>query len=104
MQERPLRKVLLVQAIEETDRSGEVLPLPERMEATRSVIGNNPPAVETQAEAPLSSATEWFLIRRAEVLLRSLRTRSPGIDHVLTVAGGVTPLDRGLLVLSFAVG
>jgi hypothetical protein len=65
MQERALRKVLLIQAIEETDRSGEVLPLPERMEATRAIIGNSPPAVETQAEAPLSSATEWFLIRRA---------------------------------------
>ena len=104
MHERPLRKVLLVQAIEETDRSGEVLPLPERLEATRAIIGNNPPAVETQAEAPLSSATEWFLIRRAEVLLRSLRSRSPGIDHVLAVAGGVTPLDRGMLVLAFAAG
>lgn len=104
MHERALRKVLLVQAIEETDRSGEVLPLAERLEATRAIIGNNPPAVETQAEAPLSSATEWFLIQRAEVLLRSLRTRSPGIEHVLAVAGGVTPLDRGMLVLAFAAG
>jgi Protein of unknown function (DUF2868) len=104
MQERALRKVLLVQAIEETDRSGEVLPNPSRIEATRAVIGNSPPAVETQAEAPLSSATEWFLIRRAEILLRSLLSRSPGIAHVLAVAGGVTPLDRGTLVLAFVAG
>ena len=104
MQERALRKVLLIQAIEETDRSGAVLPLLERMEATRAIIGNSPPAVETQAEAPLSSATEWFLVRRAGVLLRSLRSRSPGIDHVLAVAGGITPLDRGTLVLAFAAG
>jgi hypothetical protein len=104
MQERALRKVLLIQAIEETDRSGEALPLAERAEATRTVIGNNPPSIETQAGAPLSSATEWFLIRRAEILLGALRTRSPGIDHVLDVAGGTTSLGRGMLVLAFVCG
>jgi Protein of unknown function (DUF2868) len=104
MHEEALRKVLLIQAIEETDRSGEALPLTERVEATRTVMGNNPAGSEAQAEASLSSASEWFLIRRAEVLLRSLRTRSPGIDHVLRVAGGVTALDRGVLVLAFALG
>jgi hypothetical protein len=104
MQDRAIRKVLLVQAIEETDRSGEALPLPERTEATRAAIGNNPPPVGTEAEAPLSSATEWFLTRRADVLLRSLRARSPGIDHVLEVAGGATSLDRGLLALAFVIG
>lgn len=104
MQERALRKVLLIQAIEETDRRGEALPLAERTEATRAVAGNNMSAVETQAEAQLSSATEWFLLRRADLLLRSLRERSPGIDYVLTVAGGATSLDRGMLILSFAVG
>ncbi|MDB6012898.1 MAG: hypothetical protein JWL65_5148 [Gammaproteobacteria bacterium] len=104
MQERALRQVLLIQAIEETDRIGEALPLAERTEATRAVAGNNMSAVETQPEAQLSSATEWFLLRRAELLLRSLRERSPGIDYVLTVAGGATSLDRGMLILSFAVG
>ncbi|MGH8208248.1 MAG: hypothetical protein ACRETD_01045 [Steroidobacteraceae bacterium] len=102
MQERALRKILLIQAIEETDRNGEALPLLERTEATRAVLGNNSPVLETQA--PLSSATEWFLIRRADILLRSLRERSPGIDHVLAVAGGATSLDRGTLVLAFVAG
>ena len=104
MQERALRKVLLIQAIEETDRRGEALPLAERTEATRAVAGNNMSAVETQPEAQLSSATEWFLLRRADLLLRSLRERSPGIDYVLTVAGGATSLDRAVLVLSFVMG
>jgi hypothetical protein len=104
VQERALRKVLLIQAIEETDRRGEALPLAERTEATRAVAGNNMSAVETQPEAQLSSATEWFLLRRADLLLRSLRERSPGVDYVLTVAGGATSLDRSLLVLSFVVG
>ncbi len=104
MQDRATAKVLLIQAIEETDRSGEALPLAERIEATRGVMGNNPPAAEPQAEAPLSSATEWFLIRRADVLLRSLRSRSPGIDHVLDVAGGPASLERGVLMLAFIAG
>jgi Protein of unknown function (DUF2868) len=104
VQERALRRVLLIQAIEETDRRGEALPLAERAAATRAVAGKNLSTVETQAEAQLSSATEWFLVRRADLLLRSLRERSPGVDYVLAVAGGATSLDRGMLVLAFAVG
>jgi len=104
MQERALRKVLLVQAIEETDPGGDALPLDERTQATRTVMGNNPPNVEAQAGAPPSSATEWFLLRRADVLIDTLRARSPGIDHVLAIAGGATSLDRGLLVVAFALG
>jgi hypothetical protein len=104
VQERALRKVLLIQAIEETDRVGEALPLAERSEATRAIAGKNLASIETQPEAQLSSATEWFLVRRADLLLRSLRGRSPGIDYVLAVAGGATSLDRGLLVFAFASG
>jgi hypothetical protein len=104
VQERALRKVLLIQAIEETDRRGEALPLAERAAATREAAGRNVSGLETQTEAQLSSATEWFLIRRADLLLRSLRGRSPGIDYVLAVAGGATSLDRGMLVCAFAMG
>ena len=153
MHERALRKVLLIQAIEETDRAGDALPLAERVEATRAQLGKNPPTLESQPlppaglstataapgapgataacgaptataaaaaattrtarptattaqplAPPLSSATEAFLVRRAEVLLRSLRTRSPGIDHVLAVAGGATSLDRGVLLAAFLAG
>ena len=104
MQERALRKVLLIQAIEETDRRGEALPLAERVDATRAVAGKNLSSIETQAEAQLSSATEWFLVRRADLLLRSLRGRSPGIDYVLAIAGGSIALDRGMLMLAFVAG
>jgi hypothetical protein len=104
MQELPLRKVLLIQAIEETDRNGEALPLSERTDATRTVMGNNPPNVENQAETALSSGTEWLLVRRADILLGSLRSRSPGIDHVLHIAGGAISLDRGLLLGAFLLG
>lgn len=104
MHERALRKVLLIQSIEETDRTGTALPLVERAEATRAVLGKSPPTPETQPDAPLSTATEWFLIRRAEILLAGLRSRSPGIDRVLKLAGGATPFDRGVLFGALALG
>lgn len=94
----------MTQAIEETDRDGEALPLAERAEATRTAIGNNPPVIETQAGAPLSTATEWFLERRANLLLEKLRARSPGVDHLLDLAGGATSLDRGTLAVAFVGG
>lgn len=104
MQNRAVCEVLLVQSIEETDRAGEALPLAERIEATRAALGNDPSLMGSEAEVPLSPATDGFLIRRADILLRSLRTRSPGVDHVLDVAGGATSLDRGMLMLAFITG
>ena len=104
MHERALRTVLLIQAIEETDQEGEVLPLADRAQATRAIVGDSPPPVDEQVQAPLSSADEWFLTRRADVLLANLRTRSPGVDHVLAVAGGATWLDRATLTVAFAAG
>lgn len=104
MHERALRKVLLIQSIEETDRTGSALPLAERIDATRAVLGKSPPSPETQPEAPLSTATEWFLIRRADILLASLRSRSPGIDRVLKLAGGATPFERLVLFGAFLLG
>jgi len=104
MQEQALRKVLLIQAIEETDRAGDALPLTERVEATRAALDSSPPAPETAAGVPLSGATELFLRKRADVLLDSLRARSPGVDRVLAVAGGATSFDRGMLVFSAVLG
>ena len=104
MHESALRKVLLIQSIEETDRGGAALPLAERAEATRAVLGKSPPLPETQPDASLSTASEWFLVRRADVLLGTLRTRSPGIDRVLKLAGGATPFDRGVLLGAFLLG
>ena len=109
MHERALRTILLIQAIEETDQNGEVLPMADRVQATRAIeedspLGDGSSAVDAQVQAPLSSADEWFLTRRAEALLANLRTRSPGVDHVLAVAGGATWLDRATLAVAFAVG
>src|ERR1700738_1917408 len=108
MHQRSLRTLLLIQAIEETDRAGEVIPLADRADASRAVVressklsearlraahpsaappGAVPPG-QAQTPALLSSQTETFLIRRAERLLERLRTRSPAVVHILALAGG----------------
>src|SRR2546426_6021069 len=92
MHERALRTVLLIQAIEETDQEGEVLPLADRAQATRAIVGDSPPPVDEQVQAPLSSADEWFLTRRADVLLANLRTDRKS-----------TRLNSSHLVISYAV-
>jgi Protein of unknown function (DUF2868) len=118
MHQRALRTVLLIQVIEETDRTGEVIPLADRADASRTVVRESPklsgarlrevPSSTTQAEAQASALltreSETFLVRRAEYLLDRLRTRSPAVAHILALAGGVTWLGRIVLVLAFAAG
>src|SRR5512143_1921791 len=102
MHQRALRTVLLIQAIEETDRAGEVIPLADRAEASRAVARESREAQsrEALASAALSPESEAFLARRAERLLDRVRTRSPIVTHVLALAGGLTWLGRFILLLA----
>jgi hypothetical protein len=102
MHQRPLRTVLLIQSIEETDRAGEVIPLADRAEASRAALRDSP--LEAGASASLSPSSEAFLTARAERLLDRLQTRSPAVAHILTLAGGVTWLGRFVLLLALLVG
>jgi Protein of unknown function (DUF2868) len=104
MHQRELRTVLLIQAIEETDRAGEVIPLADRADASRAVMRESPKLSEAQPSAPLSPQSEAFLARRAERLLDRLRLRSPVVTHLLALAGGLTWLGRFVLILAFAAG
>ena len=103
MHQRALRTVLLIQAIEETDRTGEVIPLADRADASRAVIrdGRWPAA---QSGARLTAAADSFLQQRSARLLERLRVRSPVVTHVLALAGGLVWLGRLILVLAFAAG
>src|ERR1700704_5086638 len=107
MHQRSLRTVLLIQAIEETDRAGEVIALADRADASRAVVressklsearlraaqasvpqppGETPPPGEAQTSPLLSPQVETFLVRRAERLLDRLRTRSPAVVHILAL-------------------
>jgi hypothetical protein len=110
MDQRALRTVLLIQAIEETDRAGEVIPLADRADASRAVMRDSPKLAPTQSSAsaqssaPLSPKSEAFLVNRAERLLDRLRSRSPVIMHILALAGGITWLGRLVLLLALAAG
>jgi hypothetical protein len=102
MHQRALRTVLLIQAIEETDRAGEVIPLADRADASRAVVRES--GKLSDSGASLSPQSEAFLIRRAERLLDRLRTRSPAVMHILSLAGGITWLGRFVLLLALAAG
>jgi len=101
---RTLRTVLLIQAIEESDREGDVLPLADRAEATREAVRNEAPGRAIQPGIGLARADETLLARRAERLLARVRLRSPAVDYVLAVASGLTWLGRAVLVLALIVG
>jgi hypothetical protein len=104
MHQRELRTVLLIQAIEETDRAGEVIPLADRADASRAVIRDSSKLSEAQPSASLSAQSQAFLVKRSGRLLDRLRLRSPAVMHVLALAGGLTWLGRFVLVVAFAAG
>jgi hypothetical protein len=95
MHQRSLCTVLLIHAIEETDRTGEVIPLADRAAASRAVV---------RESGDVTRSSDAFLVSRAERLLERLRTRSPAVMHILALAGGATWLARFLLVLALAAG
>src|SRR6201996_3346064 len=101
MHQRELRTVLLIHAIEETDRAGEVIPLADRTDASRAVIRESSkragalpsallPTQPPHSSMPLSLGTpsQAFLVKRSERLLDRLRARSPAVMHILALAGG----------------
>lgn len=104
MHQRTLRKVLLIQAIEETDRLGEVIPLADRAEASRAAARESPVPGEAATSTPLSRASENFLVARAGRLFDKLQARSPAVHHILALAGGATWLGRVVLALAFIAG
>ena len=104
MKIRTLRTVLLIQAIEESDREGDVLPLADRAEATREAVRSAPQGRAIERGIRLARADETLLALRAERLLARVRLRSPAVDYVLAVAGGLTWLGRAALVLALMVG
>ena len=122
---RTLRTVLLIQSIEESDRDGDVLPLADRAEATRTAAREAPRGqafhasegrVPSEANASgnrrasgapgagLSRPANAFLARRSQLLLARVRLRSPAVDHVLAIAGGLHWVGRVLLILALLLG
>lgn len=99
-----LRTVLLIRSIDEGDKTGEVLSLADRAEATQTAASHAGAIPNTLSGSSLPPAAERLLVRRAELLLDKLETRSPVIGSVLDLAGGASWLGPALLALAFVFG
>jgi hypothetical protein len=104
MREDTLRAVLMVKAIEETDRAGTLLPPADRAQATREAVR----AQSAMAGEPVAAPDDAFLARalgaRAERLLPPLVQRFPIVDEALGRTRTPQWLLLALLVLAFASG
>src|SRR5262245_12720992 len=103
MHARALRTLLLIRAIWERDRSGELLPLADRADATRSVARGGARLADPAADG-LSRAAVRFLTERAQLLQSRLLARSPVLADVLALMSGSSHLGKLLLLVAFALG
>src|SRR3712207_5115900 len=108
MRERELRAVLLIKAIEETDRTGAVIPAAERLSATRETkrdIGAAPSAPEVDHErSHLRGRAQRMLVARTNTLLKQLVIRHPFVERVLNMAGGLRWIGWLMFALSVLFG
>jgi hypothetical protein len=105
MHERALRTVLLIQAIDESDPEGEVLPLAEREEATRVAAQRAAGTRDGNGHGgALPRSAERLLVARAEYLLPRLAARAPVVAHMLSLARGGSWLAPLMLAIAFASG
>ncbi|HWH46178.1 MAG TPA: DUF2868 domain-containing protein [Burkholderiales bacterium] len=86
-----LRSILLVKAIEETDRAGTIIPPADRSASTREAR-----RADGEATAPgdgvqqgaFSEAAQRISVERSRILLRKIVARHPFVDTVLNLTGG----------------
>lgn len=106
MRERALRSVLLIKAVEEADREGNLLPVADRSAATRDAArgqGEATGAAGTDAQAgPLSRRAQRLLETRAQLLHARLVARFPVVDSVLALARG--PWWAGAVLVGLSLG
>jgi hypothetical protein len=95
MREEELRQVLLVKAVEEADREGVLVPVADRIAASRD-------AKRKIVDSGTRSAEDALLAARAQLLYRRITARHPFVDTVLAVVAGPAWL-RWLLVAAALV-
>ena len=92
MQEAALRSVLLIKAIEEVDRAGTLVPLAERLDASRDArrqAGNaKAAAADSSTSTGLASSAQRMLAARADALLAQVIVRHPFVATLKAAAGG----------------
>jgi hypothetical protein len=107
MREETLRTVLLVKALEESDRAGTLLPPADRAAATRDAAraagSAAPPEVDVESAA-LPGKAQRVLAARAALLRRQLGARHPFVETVLALSSGPGWVGRLLLIAALLLG
>jgi hypothetical protein len=109
MRSSTLRTVLLVKAIEDADPEGKLLPLEERVRATREAVVPAADAVlgaggDALPASGLRGRVQRFLARRSTLLLDRLALRHPGVATAERSAQRASWLPSAALVVSLAAG
>ena len=93
MREDDLRKVLLVKAIEESDRDAAIIPAAERAAAAREA-----------ARAIASRDSDELMVERARTLFTRIAARYPFVENVVALLGSWGPVTLALLAAGLVLG
>jgi Protein of unknown function (DUF2868) len=108
MREEALRAVLLIKAIEETDRAGTLIPVAERLAASREARRNvgDPTNSDDGAieDAALPRRARRMLAARADALVKHVVARHPFVDTLRAAAGGPAWVSLLLVLLGLLFG
>lgn len=99
-----LRSILLVKAIEEVDQVGTLIPLADRIAATREArraAGDVAVTRDAIEQGTLSEALQRMGLERTRILLGKIVARHPFVDTVLNLAGG--PAWAGWVVVALGL-
>jgi hypothetical protein len=102
-----LRSILLVKAVEETDRAGTLIPLADRSAATRDArraAGDVAVAGDGFEHGTLSQASQRMGVERSRMLLGKIVARYPFVGTVLNLAGGPAWAGWSVVALGLLVG
>jgi len=99
-----LREILLVKAIEEADRSGQLLPWGERERAAREAMRTAGLATDVVGQEGAGAATLRVLSDRAARLSRPLFQRYPVLEDLLASSGWPRWVGLALLLVAFVSG
>ncbi|MEP7067927.1 MAG: DUF2868 domain-containing protein [Usitatibacter sp.] len=105
MREEDLRRVLLVKAIEESDRDAAIVPSADRAAAAREAMRAVPAGgVAVAAIAGLPANAPRLLAERSRPILARIAARYPFVTHVLALLDPPFALMVGLIALGLALG
>lgn len=106
MREHDLRNILLVKAVEESDRDGTLLPPADRATAGREAMRETASAAPSGPgdAAALTARSEQLLLARAMALMARITARHPFVAQVMAMLGPSPALTAVLVLAGLAFG